>query len=241
MEPDQLLPIMKTMSRLLLLVITALLGNLTLAADSPLPGTAGFQSPYDVELVIFERFGQGLDEQWPEEAGTPDISLAVGDLRQPGLQGPDAVLLPREDRQLGPSVFTLKQKGALIHEHQAWRQDIKGRSSNSWYLVGNQRLTGLVRISRGRFLHLETDLLLTTDQDQDYRIQLHRRMRGDELHYVDHPKIGILIRTARVQTVEPAASVPETEIPATAPPVDEPGEQRSPTPGSLPRSMPDPT
>jgi hypothetical protein len=226
--------------RFISLLLLALSAHLH-AADVPLPGTAQFASPYDVEIVIFERYGHDNEEQWPEEPGLPDIDLAAGDLRQPGLQGPDAVLLPDTERQLGPAVYTLEQKGALVHAHQAWRQDVKNRDSNTWYQVGNERLIGLVRISKGRYLHLDTDLLLQPDELEAYRVRLHRRMRSGELHYVDHPKVGILIRTARVETAPVVAPEPETDIPATLPPSDEPEEQPSPSPGSLPRAMPDPT
>lgn len=212
-------------------------------ATISLAGSASseFASPYDVEILIFERFGQGEGEAWPEQPGSPDIGKAIGDLRQPGAEGPLAKVLPKSARQFGPEAYTLKQKGALIHAHHAWRQDTKGRKSNTWYRVGDRRLNGIVRISRGRYLHLDTDLLLQANDGHPYRIRLHRRMRGGETHYVDHPKIGILIRTERLETAPEPKLEPVEEIPASVPPVDEPGEQRSPTPGSLPRAMPDPT
>lgn len=246
--------------------------------------TALFSSPYDIEIVLFERVESDQQEQWPETAEVPDFSLAVGDLSNPGLEGDGAILLPESQRQLGPAVFSLEQKGARIHAHQAWRQDIQDRDSHTWYRIGNERLNGLVRVSKGRYLHLDTDLMLQSDEPMQsrpsvaadsplpfgqlfrldqllqaeqalesevpqaaalphIRIRLHRRMRGGELHYVDHPRVGILIRTLRIEpTLEPEPEViPEDEIPATPPPVDEPGEERSPTPGSLPRAMPDPT
>ena len=60
-------------------------------------------------------------------------------------------------------------------------------------------------MTRGRFLHLDTDLLLRApDSSQTYRVQLSRRMRSDELHYVDHPKLGILIRAERYLPEEDA-------------------------------------
>jgi hypothetical protein len=212
------------------------------AADAPLEATRQFDSPYDIEVVIFERFGEGGGEQWPRDLDRPDINRAVGNLSIPGSQGSNAIILPKKARELGPAVYTLSRKGARVHVHQAWRQDIRGRNSSTWYWIGNSRLNGLIRVSKGRYLHLDTDLLLrSSEEGTDYRVKLHRRMRGGELHYVDHPKVGILIRTARLDLAPAPEPEAEPQAPTPAAPVDEPGEQRSPMPGSLPRAMPDPT
>ena len=212
------------------------------AAEAPLDTTRQFESPYDIEVVIFERFGTGNTEQWPEDPGRPNIAQAVGNLSIPGKQGSNAIILPKDARELGPAVYTLSRKGARVHAHQAWRQDIRDRNSSTWYWIGNRQLNGLIRVSKGRYLHLDTDLLLKSSEgDNDYRVKLHRRMRGGELHYVDHPKVGILIRTSRLELEPALRPEPELETPAPVSPVDEPGEQRSPMPGSLPRAMPDPT
>ncbi len=61
-------------------------------------------------------------------------------------------------------------------------------------------LDGTITVSLSRFLHVYTDLALTktglsnTGYDlQSFIVQSHRRMRSRKLHYIDHPKIGILV------------------------------------------------
>lgn len=158
---------------------------------------------YDFEIVMFERPYGGANEFWPSEPGEPDRSMARGQLNASGASG-GATLLPGSAKILGPSVYTLKQKGMIVHDHLAWRQNTRGRESNSWYWIGGGRLSGLIRMSRGRYLHLDTDLILRDiNSSQPYRIKLHRRMRSDELHYVDHPRLGILIRAKRYQAASP--------------------------------------
>ena len=103
------------------------------AQDAAPVDAAQFSSPYDIEILIFERFGQGGTEHWPEDPGEPDLSLAVGDLSQDDLHGPQAIPLPAEQEQFGPSAYTLKRKGALVHAHNLWRQDLQGRDSPTWY------------------------------------------------------------------------------------------------------------
>ncbi len=59
-------------------------------------------------------------------------------------------------------------------------------------------MRGTLRLYVSRYLHIEPNLWLT-DQDargRRYRVQIDhsRRMRSEELHYLDHPKFGLLIQ-----------------------------------------------
>ena len=81
------------------------------------------------------------------------------------------------------------------------------------------QLEGRIKISIKRYLHVDFDLVLrrltaprTTDEAtltalspsyQAYRVQAHRRMRSKELHYIDHPLMGILIIARRYEIPEP--------------------------------------
>lgn len=155
---------------------------------------------YDFEMVVFERPGGGADEFWPANPGEPDHGAATTRLET----------LPGGPKVLGPAAYTLKKKGLVVHEHIAWRQAPPDRNSSRWYWIGSGRLNGLVRVTRGRFLHLETDLVLNdANSSTPYRIQLRRRMRSGELHYVDHPKLGILIQAERHQPVSGASGTEE--------------------------------
>ena len=78
-------------------------------------------------------------------------------------------------------------------------------------------LSGGLRVSRERFLHVETDFrwlepgrdeqapraalasAALDDLEPVVVMQERRRMRGDELHYLDHPRLGMLIRVKRVE------------------------------------------
>ncbi len=145
---------------------------------------------YDFEIVIFERPDGAAEQFWPEEPGQPDPTLAVESL--------DMIALPATAQSLEPVAYTLKKKGMIVHEHLAFRETPGGRNSNNWLWIDRGRLTGLLRVTRGRYLHLDTDLALRDpDSGQLYRIQLNRRMRSGELHYVDHPLLGIVIKAER--------------------------------------------
>lgn len=171
---------------------------------------------YDFEIVMFERPAGEHGEYWPSAPGQPDRSAAVARL--------DA--LPASGRKLGPVAYTLQKKGMIVHEHRSWNQVPRGRASNAWYWVDNGRVSGLIRITRGRYLHLETDLMLRdANTSAPYRVQLRRRMRSGELHYVDHPKLGIVIRadrrpapSSRESAADASNGEPKPAEPKTAPP-----------------------
>lgn len=82
-------------------------------------------------------------------------------------------------------------------------------------------LSGWLRVWRGRYLHVDTDLRWldpdggTEPRDEGARetslggearpvpvMRLDRRMRSEELHYLDHPEMGLLIRVAPVDVDE---------------------------------------
>ena len=82
-----------------------------------------------------------------------------------------------------------------------------------------EALDGTIRVELGRFLHVHTDLVLRkpviveridpetqtpaqTPSLLDVRMQEHRRMRSRELHYIDHPLLGVLVQITPVE--EPA-------------------------------------
>ena len=160
--------------------------------------SAAHGDAYRFEMVIFERPNAATVEFRAEEPGELDAGLSHGRLNALAVGG----------RKLGGVAYTLRKKGMIVHEHLAWVQKPGGRNSQRWYSVGDGRLSGLVRVTRGRFLHIDADLLLRdVNTAQPLRATLYRRMRSDELHYLDHPKLGIVIRADRLKPrVEPDAA-----------------------------------
>jgi len=77
-------------------------------------------------------------------------------------------------------------------------------------------ISGEIKVTLGRYLHIYTDLiyklpnetnspLLTSSVNDPYKyfaIKSHRRMRSKELHYLDHPLVGILVKALPVEKTE---------------------------------------
>jgi hypothetical protein len=97
--------------------------------------------------------------------------------------------------------------------HRAWVQPVPDRDQLRPMLIqaGERigtgwRIEGFLGVTRGRYLHLDTRLWYTPNpspdaQDPGYmELREQRRMRSGELHYLDHPKFGVL---ARVDPIQP--------------------------------------
>ena len=86
---------------------------------------------------------------------------------------------------------------------------------------GESILKGYIKIILSRYLHADVDLAYTTGLVQQtpsifgadflqpeipaptiYRLAQTRRMRSGELHYLDHPALGILIQITPVEIEE---------------------------------------
>jgi hypothetical protein len=183
--------------------------------------SAADDQAYVIEMVVFERPGGGAEEFWPDAPDEPDRALAD---RMLGA----GTAIPAEARALGPIAYTLSRRGLVVHRHLAWQEVPAPRNSQAWQWLDAGRLSGLVKVTRGRFLHLDTDLLLRdAGSPATYRVQLSRRMRSNELHYIDHPRVGIVIQATRVErpavadNPDPAAGEP---LPASPPDAEPPAD-----------------
>ena len=118
--------------------------------------------------------------------------------------------------------------------HKAWRQTgLDAESAIEIYIDSTEDKTGLnnphsnipdsnikgtIKIILGRYLHIYTDMIyqrpdstytpneLSADNKgyKEYLIKSHRRMRSNELHYIDHPLVGILVMAHPVELPEAA-------------------------------------
>jgi hypothetical protein len=85
--------------------------------------------------------------------------------------------------------------------HIGWTQPGFDRNAAQYLpvdaLAPNSGLTGQIAVTRGRYLHLTLELTYdspaTADEpSQRYVMRQTRRMRSNERHYIDHPRIGVI-------------------------------------------------
>jgi hypothetical protein len=166
-------------------------------------------------------------EYWPDDPGRPDLDRArqlgpVGTadsyarLPKPELKLDGAYWSLRGAPGLKP----------LVHLAWRQSISGPGRTPPV-YLAGGDggvELEGTLEVNVSRFLHVNLDLLMrrstpagpsstralvtaddsglpenpvTRPDGYSYRMQAHRRMRSGEVHYIDHPLMGVLIRIDR--------------------------------------------
>lgn len=100
--------------------------------------------------------------------------------------------------------------------HGRWQQPVPPRDApqrihlpvqNLQLTTQFMRLNGHIGITLGRYLHANTKLWLHPDPSSNQYALLNesRRMRSGELHYLDHPLMGVLIN------IEPIAANPTLE------------------------------
>ena len=89
-----------------------------------------------------------------------------------------------------------------------------------------EQVDGTIKIVLARYLHVYTDLIfrkpVTTEYEysdgqvlqstllRDFKVRSHRRMRSRELHYLDHPLLGILVQ---ITPIEEDATAADTQLP----------------------------
>jgi hypothetical protein len=187
--------------RIPLLICLTLLALLSTAASHGEERGRQFQ----VELIVFAHLNAyDGGEKWPvEERGlvSPSGWTDLG----------GRVQLVNSGRRLTAVADALQRSNhyrPLVHLH--WRQAVQAPAAAQAIdleeLLGaasrqtTPRVEGSLRLSVARYLHLETDLRLITGERSyledtpttAYRLQQSRRMRSGELHYIDHPRFGVL-------------------------------------------------
>lgn len=174
------------------------LGPLALVVLTALPIAGHGATVYTIEMIVFADLDGDARyaENWKVDPGRPDTSRAL-----PVSSGGAGV------QPIGPSAYrlsgawqALKRSGSFRPlRHVAWRQPGVSEKRAPEILIGQEGATpifGTVRISRSRFLHVNLDLIFE-NEDGRYRLTTRRRMKSNELNYIDHPMFGVLVIATR--------------------------------------------
>jgi hypothetical protein len=165
---------------------------ITLAAP---PGPAP-ASLYDVEVLVFENRLPELEggELWSrDQTKSPPRGLAEA------VVPADA---PAADSTLAVTAQALDKDGHYrVLLHKRWQQGAEAKSETKPMRLTTSELDGTFRFTLTRFLYVDVDLLLRDAKGGDtgprYRLTEHRRINLQEVHYLDHPKFGVLVRISQ--------------------------------------------
>jgi len=169
----------------------SLLGTLPVRAAAP----ADKESTYEVEIVVFEN---RLPELLGDEMLARDADSKIK--KQDAAVTPEAAV---SEPYLYPTISNLlEQDGRYrVLAHQHWQQTIDAKSVAKAVAVtatNPAELEGTIRFFMSRHLHLDVNLLfrdITAGSGGTvYRLSEQRKLKSQEIHYFDHPKLGVLVR-----------------------------------------------
>lgn len=233
--------------------LALLLPDLSLAASDK------NQTWYQIEVIVAKRIDQNISlEAFPFEpasitSGSRVLAEFNADIGNPfQLDNEEFISLPLDLRILNNEVKALTNNDQYdVLLHQSWRQILIGNKAINWINIGSgyswgghQQLEGRLGFSKGRFLHIFSDLHLNqfqsfaTDMSQRtirqslqldrslapqiktrYSLVQRRKMRSKELHYLDHPKLVLLVKVipytpaeTMINTDAIIATIPAMEI-----------------------------
>lgn len=175
--------------------------------------------PPNLESPIFGGAVQ-LSEETTEVSDVADMFSAFELLPSTEFQLSDAVGHLRRSSAYRPLLHIAwhqpgytRSEALKVHIHSGITNQYKADKDIEYHQ--NQAINGTIQLYRARYLHLETDLYHYREIPSDsptqattFRMQGSRRMRSRELHYIDHPLIGVLVL---VTPYEPLESEVDTE------------------------------
>lgn len=176
-----------------------------LGAQPALAAPAEKESTYEIEVVVFEnRLADLLGDE-----------LLMRDTEQAKIRGLENAIIPDKAEgspTLSPAITSLLEQDGhyrvLTHLH--WVQTVDAKSVAKPVRiasVNSEELEGSIRFYMSRHLHLDVNLLFretlsvagADPRTEVYRLSEQRKLKGQETHYFDHPRFGVL---ARVMPVE---------------------------------------
>lgn len=178
---------------------------------------------FQVELVVFEHLTPSAEKQaWPAQVNLPSAKDAIElkTLAANGIAPQLYQLLPSQYFKLNHEANLLaKQSDYKIILHIAWLQPLTApNEAKPIHIYGGQSLdnqggtlwqiNGLIKLSRDDFINLKTNLILSESNNnlpsdlindsnatvQMYELKELRRLKPNELNYLDHPLFGVLIK-----------------------------------------------
>jgi hypothetical protein len=130
-----------------------------------------------------------------------DLAAMLPEPQDPGATAalPAGFLPPGNPLALRNVAARLNTGGYRLLWHQAWVQPATGRTAVDLELLAplgqghaTPGLTGTIQLAARRFLHLGVDLEWQSAGTLEARMRQQRRMRLNEDHYLDHPRIGVI-------------------------------------------------
>lgn len=198
---------------------------------------------YQIEIIIAQRTeatthlenfdAQQAVAEWPTGRRLSNFDPQNGNRNL--LENTEFIDLPNDQKILNAQAKKLSTTGEIqVLNHQSWRQVLDADKRINWIDIkggyawgGQQQLEGSLGFSKGRYLHVHSNIHLNqfpsitsgsklTKQrifsagqslvpviETRYSLIQRRKMRSNELHYLDHPKLILLVKIIPFTPAEP--------------------------------------
>lgn len=143
---------------------------------------------YKIELVIFSQnqLNSEVFEQTTSKINWPRRVYNLSSLKK----------VASENMSLH-GIYTKLRRGQNYKPlmHVAWYQSAAKNSMSGAVKIKNIQgsINGFFRVQRGHLVYMIADIEYSPESEI-YRINEKRRFKLNEIHYLDHPKFGILVR-----------------------------------------------
>lgn len=169
-----------------------------------LSAPANKESTYEIEAVVFEN-------RLPELAGD---ELLARDPAKTNIRGLENAVVPEKiegDSFLQPTITSLLEKdGHRVLAYLHWVQTVDAKSIAKPIRVTSidpGELEGTIRFFMSRHLHLDVNLVFretvaasgSEPTANVFQISEQRKIKTQETHYFDHPRLGVLVRVMPVE------------------------------------------
>ncbi len=153
------------------------------------------ESSYEIEIVVFEN---RLPDLIGDELLAVDAEARVKKLET--AVTPEAAVSPP---YLQPTIASLLDQDGhyRVLAHQHWQQTIDAKTVAKPVRVmatNPAELEGTIRFFMSRHLHLDVNLLFRDvaagSGNLVYRLSEQRKLKSQETHYFDHPRLGVVVR-----------------------------------------------
>lgn len=185
--------------------ILAILGLSLFGAPAVWAAPAEKESTYEIEALVFEN-------RLPELVGDEQLERNALSAK---IRGLETAVTPEKlegNSFLQPTISSLLEQAGQyrILAHLRWFQTVDAKSIAKPMRVASvnpAELEGTIRFFMSRHLHLEVNLLLretvaTAGKEPAaavYQMSEQRKVKTQETHYFDHPRLGVLVRVMPVE------------------------------------------
>ncbi len=117
-------------------------------------------------------------------------------------------IMDEQDVRLPRTAERMRSKGVHVIKHFNWHQYVPSLEAKPGYVffqsLSDFPTEGIFAVSKGRFIHFDAHVWIHQPRDSSnlrfpvYELAELRRMQREDVHYLDHPRFGILAEVVKV-------------------------------------------